>query len=77
MRPSPPISFEDPELNAEVTATHMISAVTYLIRVAEDAGLARIGQSLELLRSDLVQAIADMRAEDRRNATRDRAINHH
>jgi hypothetical protein len=77
MRRSPPISFEDPESNAEVTATHMISAVTYLIQVAEDAGLARIGQSLETLRADLVQAIADMRADEHRDTTRGRAINHH
>jgi hypothetical protein len=77
MRPSPPISSADPELNAEVTATHMVSAVTYLIRVAEDAGLARIGRSLELLRSDLVQTIADMRADDGHEETHGRPINHH
>ena len=77
MSPHRPISMEDPESSAEATALHMISAVTYLIRVAEDAGLERIARSLETLCTDLTQAIADMRAAGGQSRTRSRAINHH
>ena len=77
MSPHRPLSIEDPEPGPEATAVHMISAVTYLIGVADDAGLERIARSLETLRTDLTRAIADMRESGGQGRTRSRAINHH
>lgn len=64
MRASPPLPTQTDRGSVILTARHMADAVSYLTRVADNAGLRGIAGKLTHVRASLLKVAADGAEED-------------